>query len=121
MTTPTVPPVSNSFKAIVRSVVPYIEGAVAAAVAKLGWHVTIQTAAEVTLAAGTGLSILLHAAEAKWPWVGAFLGYVGAPVYAPSTKKTLAAQVAQLEAQIATLTAQQAEKSSPSSPTVPTS
>ena len=110
-------PVPNTIKAIVRRVMPLVEGALVGAIAHFGWHPTATVVAEIVAVVATGLSIILPAAEAKFPWVGVLLGYMGAPVYAPSTKKSQATQIAALEAQLATLLAQGAEAVLPSQPT----
>ena len=120
-TTVTPPPVpaSNAFKAIVRSLMPFVLSGAAALIARLGYHVTLTTTTEILGIVGGALTIVLHAAETQWPWVGIFLGYIGAPVYAPSTKVSYEAQIASLQAQMATLLAQQSEAKSPSPPSAP--
>jgi hypothetical protein len=107
-------PSTNAFKAVVRSVMPYLESAVAAAIAHFGFHATPTVVAGIIGIGGTLLTMLFHALETKYAWVGVFLGYVGAPVYAPSTKLSQAAQIAQLQAQVATFVAQQEESAAAS-------
>jgi hypothetical protein len=105
----TIPPVpvptasTNAFKAIVRSLMPFIESGAAALIARLGYHVSLTTTIAILGIAGGVLTILLHALETQWPAIGVFLGYIGAPVYLPSTKVSQAAQIATLEAQSAAL------------------
>jgi hypothetical protein len=106
-------PASNTFKAIVRSLMPFIESGAAALIARLGYHVTLTTTIAILGIAGGVLTLLLHAAESQWPWVGVFLGYIGAPVYAPSTKVSQSTQIAQLEALVAALITQLNAQSPP--------
>lgn len=86
--------VPNAYKAILRSLMPFIEAAIVAGVAKAGWHINLATAAQVVVVVGGALTVVLHAAESRWPWVGALLGAIGAPAYAPSVKVTLVSQLA---------------------------
>lgn len=101
-------PSSNAFKAIIRSLMPFIYSGAAGLIARFGYHVTNSTVIQIVAIAGGVLTIVLHALETQFPWVGVFLGYIGAPIYAPSAKVTLAAsqkaQIAQLEQQLATFT-----------------
>ena len=99
-------PATNAFKAIVRSLMPFIESGAAALIARLGYHVSLTTTIAILGIAGGVLTIVLHAAETQWPSLGIFLGYIGAPVYLPSTKVSQAAQIATLEAQSAALLAE---------------
>jgi hypothetical protein len=94
---------------------PFVYSGAAAAIAHFGWHVSNSVVIQIVAIAGGILTLGLHAAEAKWPWVGALLGYIGAPTYTPATKVT----VAQLQAQIAALAAQLEEAKAPSTPTAP--
>jgi hypothetical protein len=99
-------PATNAFKAIVRSLMPFIESGAAALIARLGYHVSLTTTIAILGIAGGVLTILLHALETQWPAIGVFLGYIGAPVYPPSTKVSQAAQIATLETQRAALLAE---------------
>jgi len=114
----TATPESNTFKAVVRGLMPFIESGAAAIIAHFGYHVSLQTTIEILGIAGAGLTILLHAAETQWPSIGVFLGYIGAPVYAPSTKISQKSEIAALEAKVAALVAAQEEAKSPSPPSV---
>lgn len=105
----------NTVKAIVRSLTPWATSVVAAVIAHFGYHVSNTVALQIVVAVGSGLTLLWHALERKFPWVGAFLGWVGAPAYAPSNKQV----IAQLQAQVAALTAKSAEAVSPSPTTAP--
>lgn len=116
--TTTTQPESNTFKAVIRGLMPWIESGTAAIIAHFGYHVTLQTTIEILGIAGAGLTIILHAAETQWPSIGVFLGYLGAPVYAPSTKISQKAEIAALEAKVAALVAAQEEAKNPSTPTV---
>ena len=107
-------PASNAFKAIVRSLMPFVESGAAALIARLGYHVSLTTTIAILGIVGGALTILLHALETQWPAIGVFLGYIGAPVYAPSTKISQKSAIATLEAQVAALTAQLDEKATPS-------
>ncbi len=93
----------NQFKAIVRSVMPFVISGVASVIARFGYHVSLDTVIQIVGIAGGGLTIVLHALEAKFPWVGVFLGWIGAPAYAPSAKKSLALTVASLQTELAAL------------------
>ena len=99
-------PSSNSFKAIVRSLMPFVYSGAAALIAHFGYHVSNAVTVQIVTIVGVVLTIVLHALESQFPWIGVFLGYLGAPVYAPSAKVTLAAsqkaQIATLETQLAT-------------------
>jgi hypothetical protein len=108
-------PESNTFKAIVRTVMPAIYSGVAAVIAHFGYHVSNAVVIQIVSIGFGGLTLVLHAAEAKWPWVGVFLGYIGAPVYTPSTKTT----VALLQSQLATALAQLEESKTPSTSSAP--
>jgi len=104
---PPVPqPSSNAFKAIVRSLMPFVYSGAAALIARFGYHVANTTVIQIVTIAGGLLTIVLHALETQFPWIGVLLGYIGAPIYAPSAKVTLAAsqkaQIATLEQQLAT-------------------
>lgn len=99
-------PVPNAYKAILRSLMPFVEGAVVAVVAHFGWHINLATAAQVLVVVGGALTVVLHAAESRWPWVGVFLGVLGAPAYVPSAKATQAGVLATQDARIATLEAE---------------
>ena len=114
---PTPAPASNAFKAIVRSLMPFIESGAAALIARLGYHVSNATTLQILAIAGAALTIILHAAETQWPSIGIFLGYIGAPVYAPSTKVSQATQISQLETLVAKLLAEKDEAVTPSAPT----
>ena len=114
---PTPQPASNAFKAIVRSLMPFIESGAAAAIAHFGYHVSNSTVVQIVAIAGAALTIVLHALETQFPAIGIFLGYLGAPVYAPSPKVSDKARIAQLEAEVAALVAANEEKVSPSAPT----
>jgi hypothetical protein len=108
MTAPVIPPVpipaSNTFKALIRSLMPFVYSGAAALIAHFGYHVSNSTVIQIVTIGFAGLTIVLHAAESQWPWVGVFLGYVGAPVYAPVVSQTT--QIAQLEALVAALITQ---------------
>jgi hypothetical protein len=86
---------------------PFVYSGAAAIIARFGYHVANTTVIQIVTIAGGVLTIVLHALETQFPWIGVFLGYIGAPVYAPSAKVTLAAsqkqQIATLEQQLATL------------------
>jgi hypothetical protein len=112
VTPPPVPvaqPASNAFKAIVRSLMPLVYSGAAGIIARFGYHVSNSTVIQIVTAGFGVATIVLHAAESQWPAVGVFLGYIGAPVYAPSTKVTLQAQLASVEAQFAAFVAQSEE------------
>ena len=118
-TTPTkaAVPATNPAKALVRTLVPFVYPAVAALIARFGYHVSNATVIQIVAAGGTGLTIVLHLLEEKFPKVGILLGWLGAPVYTPSTKASLSAQIATLEAQLAAIVAQAGEAQAPSAPT----
>ena len=117
MSTPNPAPTSNAFKSIVRSLTPWLTSTVVAVIAHFGYHVSNVVAARIIVVAGAALTVVLHALETQFPWIGVFLGYIGAPVYAPSGKTSLKTQVATLESQLAALTATAAENAAPSAPT----
>ena len=114
---PTPAPASNAFKAVVRSLMPFAYSGAAALIARFGYHVANTTVIQIVTIAGGALTIVLHALETQFSWIGVFLGYIGAPVYAASTKVSTKAEVATLMAQVAVLTAQLEEQKTPSVPT----
>jgi len=98
---------SNAVKAIIRSLAPFVYSFIASVIAHFGYHVSLAVTIQIAAIAGLGLTVVLHALETQFPWVGAFLGWIGAPAYAPSTKALLIAHNQTLKSQIATLLAQQ--------------
>lgn len=121
MTEPTpAQPASNAFKAIVRSIMPWIISSAASAIAHFGYHVTLPVTIQILGVVGAFLVVVLHTAETRWPWVGVLLGYVGAPVYAPSVKVQSQVYTASLEARIAELEAAVSETKNPSPATAQT-
>jgi len=105
----------NLLKALIRTLTPLVYSSVAAVIAHFGYHVSNSTVIQIVSAGFAGLTVLLHSAEVKWPWVGGLLGWFGAPQYTPSTKTT----VVSLEAQVAALTAQLEEAAHPTVPSAP--
>jgi hypothetical protein len=91
----------NTFKAVVRSLTPWVIAAVVWVVTHLGFHISLVTATQVASIIGTALTIGAHYLETKWKWFGVFLGWLGAPAYVPSvSKKQLASQVDVLTSQL---------------------
>lgn len=91
----------NIYKAIVRSLTPWVISGVVYVITHLGYHVSLSTAAAIATVLGTVVTIGAHALEVKWPWFGVFLGWIGAPAYQPTvTKKQLQAEIANLTAQL---------------------
>ncbi len=113
---PTEQPESNTLKSIVRGLSPLVISAVASVIAHFGYHVSLATTVQILGAASAVLVVVLHSAERKFPWVGAALGWLGAPLYTPSVKTQQAATIAQLQAQVSALTATKSEAVSPSPP-----
>ena len=107
-------PMPNTAKSIVRALMPWLISIVASAIAHFGFHVSAGTTIKILAGAGAVLTVALHMLEAKFPWVGVFLGYLGAPVYAPSVKKVQASQIAELQAEVDSLRAKAYESSTPS-------
>ena len=105
---------SNTYKAIVRSLTPWAISLVAGLIAHFGWHPSNTLAAQIVGYGGVGLTVAVHALEVKFPWAGVFLGWLGAPAYAPSVKATLVATNAQLQAQLSAIQAQIDEAQKPS-------
>jgi hypothetical protein len=103
MTSVPTTPAPNVWKAIVRSLMPWILAGVGLVIAKAGWKPTPDAEVAILTALGGGLTILLHLVETKFPWVGVFLGYIGAPTYAPATKTIVNTQLADALNQIAEL------------------
>lgn len=110
-------PQSNAFKSIVRSLSPFVISGAVSAIAHFGYHVSNAVALQIVLAAGAALAVVLHALETQFPWVGVLLGYIGAPVYAPSGKTSMKTQIAMLEAQLAAMASVQSESTNPTPPT----
>ena len=94
---------SNRIKSFVRSVFPFAESAAASLIAHYGYHVSPVVATYILGFGGAGLSAVLHWLEGHFPWVGVFLGWVGAPAYSPSLKAVLASSLDQAQGQIAQL------------------
>ena len=91
----------NNLKAFVRSVFPFIESSAVAAIAHYVYNVSPTHSAEILSLGGVALSAFLHWAETHFPWVGVFLGWIGAPTYAPSAKQALTSHVVQLQEELA--------------------
>ena len=115
--TKTAEPAPSRWKDITRFVTPYLLSLIISLAAKLGFNVTLVTAGLILTIGGTALGIVALIFEKWFPWVGAFLGYIGAPVYAPSKAKVKDAMISTLEAQVAELMAKSAEAVNPSKPT----
>ena len=96
----------NNLKAFVRSVFPFLESSAIAAIAHYAYHVSPTHAAVILSAGGVGLSAVIRWTETHFPWVGVFLGWLGAPTYAPSAKQVLVGQVAQLRDELASTKAE---------------
>ncbi len=90
----------NRLKAFIRSVFPFVESAAAAFIARHFGHVSTNASEFILGVGGLGLSGVLHWLEGHFPWVGVFLGWIGAPAYAPSAKTVLEQQVANLQAEL---------------------
>jgi len=90
-------------KALIRTFMPAVYSGVAAAIAHFGYHVSLATVIQIVGGGFAGLTVVLHWAEKKYPWVGALLGWIGVPQYAPSVKATQASEIAALQAEIAAL------------------
>ena len=91
---------TNRLKAFLRSVFPFLESGAIAVVTHYTAHLSPTTSAYILGGGGVLLSAVLHWLEGHFPWVGVFLGWIGAPTYAPSAKQTLKGQVAQLQDQL---------------------
>ena len=107
-------PAPSVWKDAVRFVTPYLEAFIISLVAKLGFHVTLVMAAGILTLGGTALGLIFRALEHWFPWVGALLGYIGAPAYRPTAKNSLKAQLADLASQYIALQAQVNEGAHPS-------
>lgn len=90
----------NTLKAIIRSLMPFVYSGVAAIIAHFGYHVSNSTVIQIVAAGFAAATVILHSLEVKFPWVGVFLGWIGAPAYAPSTKVTLVQQLAAQQLEI---------------------
>ena len=98
-------PVPNVIKSIIRGLTPWAIATAASAIAHFGYHVSPATTIQILAGAGAVLTALLHALEARFPWVGVFLGYLGAPLYAPSKGASQRAQIDALQAEVDALRA----------------
>ena len=87
----------NNLKAFVRSVFPFLWSSAIAAIAHYAYHASPTHAAAILAVGGVFLAGLIRWLETHFPWVGVFLGWVGAPTYAPSAKATLKQTVAELQ------------------------
>jgi len=112
---------TNVYKALVRTLTPLAITGIVSLVAHFHYHVTNATAIQIVAFGFAGLTILLHAAETKFPWVGVLMGWLGAPAYAPSKSASLQDQFNALSAEYATLLAKQQEAANPSTPSAPVS
>lgn len=89
------------YKAIVRSLTPWVISGVISTATHLGFHVSTPTAVKLSVLIGTLLTIFVHFLEVKWPKFGILLGWVGAPTYsATKSKKDLQAEILALQAQL---------------------
>ena len=93
--------VQNTIKTLIRGLTPLVYSTIAAAVARFGYHVSLATVAQIVAAGTAGLSAILIPLERQFPWFGVFLGWLGAPAYAPSAKNAL---IADLQAKLDALT-----------------
>lgn len=91
---------TNQLKAFVRSVFPFLESGAAALIVHYTAHLSPAASAYILGGGGLFLSAALHWLEGHFPWVGVFLGWIGAPAYAPSAKTVLEQQVANLQAEL---------------------
>jgi len=95
-------PSTSIYKTIVRTLTPWAIGAVVWVAQRLGFHVNAGTATEVAASIGLALTLIVPPLEKKFPWMGVFLGWIGAPTWTANTSKAqLAAQLAALEVQLA--------------------
>ena len=93
----------NTIKSIIRALTPWLLTTLGAVAAHFGWHVSSTASLQGLVLAGGLLTVVLHALEHKFPWVGALLGWLGAPVYAPGKASQQATTIATLESQITAL------------------
>lgn len=112
-------PAPSIWKDITRFVTPYLLMLIVSLAAKFGFHVTLVTAAGILTIGGTALGIVVRILERWFPWFGVFLGYIGAPAYKPTAKKSLEAQLGELAAQYVALQAQITENAKPSPASAP--
>jgi hypothetical protein len=94
---------NNLFKALVRSLTPWLISGIVYMAVHLGYKISMTSATEVAALVGTLLTLLAHILETKYRWFGVFLGWLGAPSY--TVAPTKAQTIAQLQAQIAALEA----------------
>ncbi len=109
---------TNVYKAIIRSLTPWATSVAAAVIAHFGFHVSAIVSAQIVVYAGTVLTVLLHALETRYRWVGVFLGWIGAPVYEPGAKASMQATIASLQAELAAISAK-LPVTAPESPVTP--
>ena len=95
--------ITNRLKSFVRSVFPFVESYALSLVARYGFHVSPTVATAVLGFGGLGISAAVHWLESHFPWVGVFLGWIGAPTYAPALKTLLASQLNQAQSEIQAL------------------
>jgi hypothetical protein len=110
-------PAPSLWKDLSRFVVPFLLPFIVSIIAKLGFHVTLATAAGILTFGGLALGVVLRALEVKWKWMGALLGYIGAPIFQQTKGKLKDAAMTAMAAQITELLAQQHEATSPSAGT----
>lgn len=107
----------NAVRALIRTLMPFVYSSVAAVIAHFGYHVSLATVIQIVGGGFVGLTVVLHALEAKFPWIGVLLGWIGAPTYPPSAKVKAQAYTASLEARIAEFETVKSEAAAPSAPT----
>lgn len=114
VSTPTPQPTApNLVKTLIRAAMPVVYSIIVSLVARLGYHVSIKTVAFILGGGSIGLTVILHTLERWFPWVGAVLGWMGAPTYAPTLRKAaLRAQVAELQSVVSNLSVQVAKTQS---------
>ena len=95
----------HTIKSIVRALTPWLLTTLGALAAHFGWHVSNATSLQGLVIAGGVLTVLLHSLERRFPWVGTFLGWIGAPVYEPGKASQQATTIASLESEVAALSA----------------
>ena len=112
----------NTIQSIVRALTPWLLTTLGALAARFGWHVSNTASLQGLVLAGGVLTVVLHSLESRFPWVGTFLGWVGAPFYAPGKTSQQATTIATLESEVAALSkslAAQAPQSAPGAPFTP--
>ncbi len=107
----------SALKDIWRFLVSFLTSALIGLLSRFGFHVNVNDSVIIGSIAGAGLGIVFRALESQFPWVGGFLGLIGAPQFPASAKAQLQTAYQTVLAEYASV---QAKLDAVTNPPVPT-